>query len=123
MEYILYGVLGFIALVILLSIKQINQYQRGVKFTLGRYKGIMEPGWRLIVPIFQSYQKVDMRVKAVDVPDQKAITRGSVSVLVNSVIYYKVEFAEKAVLEVEDLYYAIDDGVHEYGYVVTGNCF
>jgi len=107
MEYILYGVLGFIALVILLSIKQINQYQRGVKFTLGRYKGIMEPGWRLIVPIFQSYQKVDMRVKAVDVPDQKAITRDNVSVLVNAVIYYKVEFAEKAILEVEDFYYAI----------------
>ena len=107
MEYILYGVLGFIALVILFSIKQINQYQRGLKFTLGRYTGIMEPGWRLVIPIFQGYQKVDMRVKAVDVPDQKAITRDNVSVLVNAVIYYRVDSAEKAILEVEDFFYAI----------------
>ncbi|HEY4525374.1 MAG TPA: slipin family protein [Candidatus Paceibacterota bacterium] len=104
---IIYSILGLVLAVIVVSIKQINQYQRGVKFTLGRYSGIMEPGWRLVVPIFQSYQKVDMRTKAVDVPDQKAITRDNVSVLVNAVIYYKVESAEKAILEVEDFFYAI----------------
>src|SRR3989344_1776534 len=107
MEYILYGVLGFIALIIFLSIKQINQYQLGLKFTLGKFTGIMEPGWRLVIPIFQGYQKVDMRVKAVDVPDQKAITRDNVSVIVNAVIYYRVDSAEKAILEVEDFFYAI----------------
>src|SRR3990167_2139806 len=104
---IIYSILGLVLAVIVVRIKQINQYQRGVKFTLGRYSGIMEPGWRLVVPIFQSYQKVDMRTKAVDVPDQKAITRDNVSVLVNAVIYYKVESAEKAILEVEDFFYAI----------------
>lgn len=97
-----------IALVILLaSVKQINQYQRGVKFTIGKFSKIMEPGWRLVFPIFQSYQKVDMRVKAVDVPDQNAITRDNVSVTVNAVIYYKVSSAEKAIIEVEDYYYAV----------------
>jgi regulator of protease activity HflC (stomatin/prohibitin superfamily) len=94
-------------IILLISIKQVNQYERGVKFTLGRYTGIMQPGWRIIIPIFQGYQKVDMRVKAVDVPDQKAITRDNVSVLVNAVIYYRVESAEKAILEVEDFFYAI----------------
>ena len=98
---------AIILIVVIASIRQINQYQRGVKFTLGKYTGIMEPGWRLVWPIVQSYRKVDMRVKAVDVPDQKAITRDNVSVLVNAVIYYKVESAEKAVLEVEDFFYAI----------------
>lgn len=98
----------FIAVVIVLvSIRQINQYQRGVRFTLGRFTGIMDPGWRLVIPIFQTYQKVDMRVKAVDVPDQKAITRDNVSVQVNAVIYYKVESAEKAIIEVENFRYAI----------------
>lgn len=98
----------FLAVVIVLvSIRQINQYQRGVRFTLGRFTGVMNPGWRLVIPIFQSYQKVDMRVKAVDVPDQKAITRDNVSVKVNAVIYYKVESAEKAIIEVEDFRYAI----------------
>lgn len=97
-------IIGF---AILISLKQINQYERGVKFTMGKYSGIMEPGWKILIPIFQTYKKVDIRVKAVDVPDQKAITRDNVSVTVNAVIYYKVAFAEKAVIEVENFYYAI----------------
>src|SRR3989344_1253394 len=96
-----------VIVILLISLKQINQYERGVKFTMGRYTRIMEPGWRIVIPIFQSYRKVDMRVKAVDVPDQKAITRDNVSVTVNAVIYYKVSYAEKAIIEVEDFYYAI----------------
>lgn len=99
--------IGALVLLIFVSIKQINQYERGVKFTLGRYSGIMKPGWRLVIPIFQSYRKVDMRVKAVDVPHQEAITKDNVSVSVNAVIYYKVREADKAILEVENYYYAI----------------
>ncbi|MDD5071576.1 MAG: SPFH domain-containing protein [Patescibacteria group bacterium] len=102
-----YVILGVIIFIILISLKQINQYERGVRFTMGRYQGIMNPGWRIVIPIFQTYKKVDMRVKAVDVPDQKAITRDNVSVMVNAVIYYKVSFAEKAIIEVEDFRYAI----------------
>jgi regulator of protease activity HflC (stomatin/prohibitin superfamily) len=93
--------------IIVASIKQINQYQRGVRFTLGKYTGIMEPGWRLVFPVVQSYQKVDIRTKAVDVPDQNAITRDNVSVRVNAVIYYKVNDASKAIIEVEDFQHAI----------------
>ncbi len=100
-------ILSIVVIILLASIRQINQYQRGVKFTLGRYTGIMEPGWRLVIPIFQSYEKVDMRVKAVDVPDQNAITRDNVSVAVNAVIYYKVAAADKAIIEVQDYYYAV----------------
>jgi regulator of protease activity HflC (stomatin/prohibitin superfamily) len=85
----------------------VKQYERGVKFTMGRFSKTAEPGWRLVIPIFQSMVKVDMRVKAVDVPDQNAITRDNVSVKVNAVIYYKVESAEKAILEVENFRYAI----------------
>jgi len=89
------------------SIKQINQYERGVKFMLGKYRGIMNPGWRIVVPIFQSYQKVDMRVKAVDVPDQEAITKDNISVKVNAVIYYRAQEVDRVVLEVEHFMYAI----------------
>jgi regulator of protease activity HflC (stomatin/prohibitin superfamily) len=89
------------------SLKQINEYERGVKFTMGKYGGIMGPGWRFLWPIFQTYKKIDMRVKAVDVPDQKAITRDNVPVMVNAVIYYKVINANKAVIEVENFYHAI----------------
>ncbi len=97
----------FVVLILLSSIRQINQYERGIKFTFGKFTSVMEPGWRLVLPIIQSSQKVDVRVKAVDVPDQNAITRDNVSVRVNAVIYYKVGEAQKAVLEVEDFRYAI----------------
>jgi len=107
MPTIIWIILGVIAFIVLISIKQINQYQKGVKFTLGKYTGLMEPGWKLVFPIFQSYQKIDLRVKAVDVPNQEAITKDNISVSVNAVIYYKVQEADKAVLEVEDFYYAI----------------
>ncbi|KKR28230.1 MAG: SPFH domain / Band 7 family protein [Candidatus Woesebacteria bacterium GW2011_GWA1_39_8] len=75
--------------------------------TMGRFTGVKGAGWRLVVPIFQQMKKVDLRVKAVDVPDQNAITRDNVSVKVNAVIYYKVQDAAKAILEVEDFRYAI----------------
>lgn len=96
-----------LVVILLLSIKQINQYERGVKFTIGKFTGLMAPGWRLVIPIFQSYQKIDMRVRAVDVPNQEAITKDNISVTVNAVIYYKISEAEKAILEVEDVYYAV----------------
>ncbi len=67
----------------------------------------MEPGWRMVWPVIQTYQKVDIRTKAVDVPDQNAITRDNVSVRVNAVIYYRVSDAGKAVIEVEDFKHAI----------------
>ena len=102
-----YTILPIVLLVLLASIRQINQYERGVRFTMGRYSGIMDPGWRLVIPVFQTYRKVDMRVKAVDVPDQNAITKDNVSVAVNAVIYYKVSSAEKAIIEVEDFFYAV----------------
>lgn len=97
-----------VAIVIVLAcLKQVNQYERGVVFTMGRYSYVMQPGWRFLMPIFQNFRKVDIRIKAVDVPDQKAITRDNVPVMVNAVIYYKVEAAEKAIIEVEDFKYAI----------------
>lgn len=95
------------AVILLASIRQINQYERGVKFTIGKFTGMMSPGWRLVIPVFQSYQKVDMRVRAVDVPDQEAITKDNISVTVNAVIYYKISEAPKAILEVENVYYAV----------------
>ena len=93
--------------VLLASIKQINEYERGVKFQLGKYISIMEPGWRIVIPVFQTYQKVDIRVKAVDVPDQDAITKDNVAVNVNAVLYYKVDNAESAIIKVEYFDYAV----------------
>ena len=102
-----FPILVTIFFLIVVSIKQITQYERGVRFTFGRYSGMMNPGWRLVWPIIQFYKKVDLRVKAVDVPNQEAITKDNISVSVNAVIYYKVRDASKAILEVENFFYAI----------------
>ena len=106
MEYIvpLLVILGFI---LLSSVRQINEYERGIKFTKGKFSSIMKPGWNLVLPIFQSFKKVDIRTKAVDVPEQDAITKDNVSVRINAVIYYKIFDASKAILAVENFYYAV----------------
>ena len=100
-------ILIIIGLVLLSSIKQIDEYERGVKFTTGKFSKMMDPGWRLVLPIFQSFKKVDIRTKAVDVPEQEAITKDNVSVKINAVLYYKVFDASKAILAVENFRYAV----------------
>lgn len=94
------------AILIIASIRQVDQYERGVKFLLGKYVKTVEPGWRLVIPVIQGMKKVDIRVKAVDVPFQEAITRDNVSAKINAVIYYKIIDAAKAVLEVENFWNA-----------------
>lgn len=104
----MYTLLIIVLVILLISIRQVNEYQRGVKFQLGKFTRVVNPGWRLIVPIFQSMTKVDMRVKAVDVPFQEAITKDNVSAKINAVIYYKVQDAAKAILEVENFLFAVN---------------
>lgn len=91
----------------LITLRQVNQFERGVKFTMGRYTSMIEPGWRVVIPVFQSMTKIDLRLKAIDVPPQDAITKDNVSAKINAVIYYKVIDPAKAVLEVEHVHWAV----------------
>lgn len=99
--------LGIIIFILLISIRQISEYERGIKFRFGKFVKIMNPGWKIVLPIIESYKKVDIRTKAVDVPEQDAITRDNVSIRINAVIYYKVFDASKAILAVERYQYAV----------------
>ncbi len=101
------AILIILLIIILKSIVQVNEYERGIKFSFGKFNKTMNPGWNFVIPIFQSYKKVDIRTKAVDVPEQDAITKDNVSVRINAVIYYKIFDASKAILEVENFYYAV----------------
>ncbi len=104
----MFWVILVVGIIIILSfLREVKQYERGVVLTMGKFTGIRNPGWSIIVPVFQKMQKVDMRVKAVDVPDQKVITKDNVSATINAVIYYRVSDAAKAILEVEDFFYAV----------------
>jgi len=108
MQYILIFILLFIVLpIILTSIRQIDEYERGILFQFGKFKKVLEPGWNLVLPIIQSFKKVDIRTKVTDVPEQDAITKDNVSIRINAVIYYKVFDASKAVIAVENYYYAV----------------
>ena len=103
----LFSLTPVVIVILIVSIRQINEYERGVMFTLGKFTGLKNPGWRLVIPVFQKMIKVDLRVKAVDVPDQDAITKDNISVRINAVIYYKVSDAGKAIIEVEHYNYAV----------------
>jgi len=92
---------------LLSSIRIIFEYQRGVVFFLGKYTHTYSPGLKILFWPFQSLHKVDIRVKAVDVPDQEAITRDNISARINAVIYYKVKDAAKSYIEVENFRYAV----------------
>ncbi len=97
------------ALVILLlaMIRQVNQYERGIVLLMGKYLTTWNPGWKILIPVFMRLIKVDIRVKAVDVPDQEAITKDNIPIRINAVIYFRVIEAKKAVLEVENFFYAV----------------
>ncbi len=96
-----------VALFIASGLKIVKEYERGVRFTLGKFSGIINPGLRFVIPILQTWQKVDIRTKVIDVPDQDAITKDNVSIKVNAVLYFKVSEAEKAILKVEHYGYAV----------------
>ena len=100
--------LTILIILIISSVKQINEYERGILFRFGKFNKVMNPGWNIVIPIIDFYKKVDIRTKAVDVPEQETITKDNVSVKINAVIYYKIFDATKSVLAVENYYYAVE---------------
>jgi regulator of protease activity HflC (stomatin/prohibitin superfamily) len=97
---------GLIFFYVIAGIRIINQYERGVVLTFGKYSHTKEPGFRFIWPIIQRIIKVDMRITTVDIPRQEAITKDNVPVGINAVVYFKVIKAEDAVLKIENYSYA-----------------
>jgi regulator of protease activity HflC (stomatin/prohibitin superfamily) len=85
----------------------IDQFQRGVVLTLGKYSGTLSPGLNILVPILQRVIKVDMRITTSDIPQQEVITKDNVPVGINAVVYFQVTKPEDAVLKILDYTYAI----------------
>ena len=106
MEMFTIWLLVILVIVVLSGIKIINQYERGVVLTLGRFTGMREPGLRIVVPVFQKLIKVDVRSTPIDVPKQEIITKDNVTVGVDAVVYLRVIDAGKAVLETTNYIYA-----------------
>ncbi|HEY2396947.1 MAG TPA: slipin family protein [Rudaea sp.] len=101
------GVLVVFAAALLFSaVKVLNEYERGVVLTLGRYTGTKGPGIVLLLPVVQRMTRVDLRVNVMDVPPQDVISRDNVSVRVNAVVYFRVVGPDRSVLQVADFYRA-----------------
>jgi regulator of protease activity HflC (stomatin/prohibitin superfamily) len=107
MSFFLIILFWVVVFIIFVSLRQVNQFERGVKFTMGKFSGLVDPGWKIVLPIFQGMTKVDIRTKAVEVPYQDAITKDNVSCKINAVLYYHVVDAVRSVIEVENVWYAI----------------
>ena len=93
--------LGFIILLLALSIKILREYDRAVVFTLGRFTGVKGPGLIILIPGIQQMVRVDLRTIVLDVPTQDVISHDNVSVHVNAVVYFRVIDPQKAIIQVE----------------------
>lgn len=100
---------GFLAILASRSIRQVNQWEVGLKFTLGKYSGRMEPGINIVLPMIQQGIKIDTRIRNRDLPSQNVITRDNVTAMIDAVIYFKVVDPERATLNVENFELAIRD--------------
>lgn len=102
------GLLLFaIIFVVLSGLKVVNQYERGIVLTLGSYSYTLEPGLRVVIPIFQRLIRVDIRITTSDIPQQEVITKDNVPVGINAVVYFQVTKPEDAVLKIQDFTYAV----------------
>lgn len=94
------------ALILLSNIRQINQYEKGIMFVMGKFKKVVEPGWTFIIPIFQSLKVIDIRTKTVDLTDQETMTKDNVSIKIGFVLYYRINDAVKSIMNVENSQWA-----------------
>jgi regulator of protease activity HflC (stomatin/prohibitin superfamily) len=100
-------VVAVAAVLLLMGIKLIYQYERGVLFMLGKYIGTREPGLTFVIPMLQSMRKVDMRIQTADIPRQEVMTRDNIPMLVNAVVYFKVVDPEDVIIKIQDHVFAV----------------
>jgi regulator of protease activity HflC (stomatin/prohibitin superfamily) len=100
-------ILIVVVVYLFLGIRIINQYEKGLVFTLGRFTSVREPGFNIIFPIFQKILKVDMRVRTLDIQKQQIMTKDNIPINVDGVVFFKVLKVQDAIIKVQDYQYAI----------------
>ncbi len=106
---LLLPVLVVLLSLVLRSLRQVDQWEVALRFTLGKFSGRVEPGIALVLPFFQSLVKADTRVRNRDLPQQMVITADNVTAVIDAVVYYRVVDPEKAILNLENYELAIKD--------------
>ncbi|MDD4409091.1 MAG: slipin family protein [Candidatus Pacebacteria bacterium] len=106
--FLLFIILGLLFIFIFLpGIRVIDQFEKGLVLTFGKYSGTKDPGLNWIFPGIQRMIKIDMRITTVDIPQQEVITKDNVPVGINAVVYFRVDSAEKAILNIQDYTLAV----------------
>lgn len=100
-------ILVFVVIFILAGIRVVYEYKRAVKFRFGKYVTLLKPGFRWIIPVVERIQLVDIRVITINIQKQEVMTQDNVPCHINGVLFFKIEDATKAILEVEDYVFAI----------------
>lgn len=95
-----------LGVLILSSVKILNEYERGVVFRLGSYSGVRGPGLIILIPGIEKMTKVDLRVVTMDIPSQDIISKDNVTLKVNGVVYFRVNNPEKSIIQVENFFHA-----------------
>lgn len=108
MLYLIWSLVGLVIVVLLLSIRVVQEYERGVIFFLGKYAGVRGPGLILLIPIFERMVRVSLRIVTMEVASQKIITKDNVSIDIAAVAYYQIVDPSKSVLAVEDVHWAVN---------------
>ncbi len=105
---VLFPLVVIVLIILLISgIRIIAQWERGVRFRLGRYKDTLEPGFRLIIPVLDSVRRVDIRIITIDIQRQQVITRDNVPIMINGVVYFRVTDPAAAIIKVQEYEYAM----------------
>lgn len=104
---IVWSLVGIALFLLISGLRVIDQYERGVVLTLGKYTSTRVPGLRWLFPVIQRMIKVDLRITTIDIPQQEVITRDNVPVGINAVVYFQVEVAENAILNIKDYTLAV----------------
>ena len=107
MNFFLYTLFLIFIFFVLPGFRVVNQYERAIVLTFGKYSDTREPGLNWIIPLVQQFIKIDIRITAVDIPQQEAITKDNVPVGINAVVYFHVLRAEDAYLKVQNYTYAV----------------
>jgi len=107
METLIWPVVGIASFFIIFGLRIVDQYERGVVLTLGKYSGTRSPGLTWIFIGIQQMTKVDLRITTTDIPQQEVITKDNVPVGINAVVYFQVQSAENAILNIKDYTLAV----------------
>ncbi len=99
--------LGFAGLILVSGFRILLEYERVVVFRLGRFKRVSGPGIIYFIPFIEIIRKVDIRIKTADIPRQEVMTKDNISILADTVVYFKVEKPADAIIKIEDFEYAV----------------